>query len=60
MEDIPVYEQLIRDKAVFFAKGSFDDIIRTSIPDKGWDKSKNYIIAVIPTEEPTNRVTKDI
>lgn len=53
-------EQIIREKAIFFAKGKFPDIIRHSIPDSGFSTNKTYMVSIIEVDEEEKSYESDI
>lgn len=40
-------ETLIREKALFFAKGTMPEIVHSLIPDSGFIKGRYYIVSII-------------
>lgn len=45
-------ERLIRDKALWFAKGKLPEILKISIPDGSFSHKKTYIVSIIEIDKP--------
>lgn len=50
---IDIEEQILRDKALWFAKGSLPEILRISIPEEAFKKRKDkqYIVAIVEVDK---------
>lgn len=48
-------EQIIREKAVWFAKGNLREILKISIPEDSFGSNKKFIIAIIEVDKPVKK-----